>query len=100
MTFPEAINSIVPNSTTRNAAKRSSWAGYVEAESIDATTYRLTFINRNDVQYIYTWNGQTWVAPQTTVPFDAEFLAGMLADDWIVGTSVAFEAARDGTGVW
>lgn len=98
MTFADAIESL---GTTRNAAKRASWSGYVfRTEGQTEGAYTLTYKNKNNVDYVYSWDGSAWTAPATTVPFDAEFHAAMLASDWIVGKQADFEAARGGSGTW
>ena len=31
---------------------------------------------------VRSWNGTAWIAPQTTIPVDAEFHAMIFAQDW------------------
>lgn len=101
MSIADAINYL----TDGKAAKRTSWGGYVAktvTSAIDAQveTFALTFKNRAGTEYVYTWNGTEWIAPATKVPFDEEFIAGILADDWITGKTTDFEAARSSSGTW
>lgn len=100
MTFADAIYGLRDG----YAAKRPSWGGYVKkavtSTDTDPNPYTLTYKNRSGTEYVYTFNGTSWTAPSTTVPFDAELHAAMIADDWTVGTVADYEAARTGTGTW
>ena len=101
MTFADAIRSITTGST-RDAAKRPAWGGYVYRGAIDAATggYTLTYKNRSGTTYAYTFSGSAWTAPSTALDIDGELQAAMVADDWIVGTAADFEASRAGAGTW
>lgn len=101
MTFADAIRTIA-SSTTRDAAKRPAWGGYVYRGAIDATTggYTLTYKNRSGTTYAYTFSGSAWTAPSTALSIDGELQAAFVADDWIVGTATDFEASRAGSGTW
>ena len=101
MTFENACNGMASG----EAIKRPGWGGYVyktdtTAEDSTTATFTLTFKNREGTEYVYTWNGTAWTAPETKVTFDAEIIEAMLADDWTSGTVAGFEAARAGTGIW
>lgn len=106
MDFQNAVNGLRNN----YAAKRQNWGGYVfktvTSESGAAVeTYKLTFRERanvgsNPVDYEYSFDGTSWTAPTTKVPFDSDFIAAMLADDWVTGKKDDFEAVRTGTGKW
>lgn len=96
---------VMQNLSSGKAAKRPSWGGYVKknitSESdAETETYTLTFVKRDGTNHVYTWNGSTFVAPDTMISLDDEFLSAMLADDWITGDAVAFETARSGSGDW
>lgn len=87
------------------AAKRQSWGGYVmkhvTSDVSDVNeTYELTFVSKGGTSYKYTYDGSTWTAPSTKVPFDADIMAAMVADDWMTGKASAFEAARGNSGTW
>lgn len=101
MTFQEAIMTIVASST-RNAARRPAWGGYVKRSTVDAGTggYTLTFKERSGTETTYTFSGTTWTEPGTALSIDAELLASILADDWSIGTSADFENSRSGDGKW
>ena len=101
MTFADAVQRIVESSTT-DAAKRPAWGGYVKRGAVDAATgaYTLTFKKRDGTESTYTFSGSAWTAPATALPIDAELLAALIADDWIVGTSADMENARTGSGEW
>ena len=68
------------------AARRPTMGGYVAKTVTNAETgaYTLTYKNKSGTTYVYTFNGTSWTAPGTTIPFDAEFHAMMLASDWQV----------------
>ena len=106
MTFADAIQSLTYGGTN-NAAKRPSWTGYVKVDitATDATTgeptaWTVTYKNRTGTEYVYTYATGEWTAPSTALPVDAEFHAGMLANDWINGVAADFEEARTGNGAW
>lgn len=101
MTLADAVESIV-NSSTKDAAKRPSWAGYVKRGTVNATTgaYDLTFKNRAGTTYVYSFDGSAWTAPSTALPIDAELLASFLAGDWMTGSSADFDTAAGNTGTW
>lgn len=93
---------IMKNLQPGMAAKRSNWAGYVKktaAEGAAEDTYTLTFVNRAGTQKVYTVTAGV-ISTTDALSMDAEFLAGMLSDDWVSGTIEAFEASRSGTGTW
>lgn len=106
MTFADAII----NLRDGYAAKRSAWGGYVKkivtsAPDAEVETYKLTFqVRTGSTTYEYEFKVVDgvlkWVAPSTMVPFDAEIIEAMIADDWITGSTADFEAARSGSGVW
>ena len=125
MTLNNAIDSIV-GSTTRTAAKRPSWAGYVKVSGYNSTTsaYNLTFVTgaataaqienatvsdsgtsadpTDDVgAFVLSYDGTGWTMPSAALALDAELWASLIADDWIVGSAADFETARTGgTGRW
>ena len=102
MTFAEAMRMIKPDGyTSRNAAKRPNWGGYVfttktSAEGASTLTYTLTFKKRNGDTFVYTWNGSAWTADSTALTMDGELLAAMAAEDWDTGAAADFETARSG----
>ena len=80
------------------SAKRPNMNGRVDkVTSVDGTTFTLTFRKRNGTTYEYTYTigDNTWTAPATTIPVDAEFLAMMLAQDWQI-----VETADITNGTW
>ena len=101
MTFADAIRTIA-SSTTRDAAKRPAWGGYVYRGTVDATTggYTPTYKDRAGNTYAYTFSGSAWTAPSTALSIDGELQAAFVADDWIVGTATDFEASRACSGTW
>ena len=87
------------------AAKRTSWGGYIEktitsADDAEVETYTLTLVTRDGTKYVYTYDGTNWVAPETPMSMDVDFFASLLEDDWDTGKASAFEEARSGTGIW
>jgi len=107
MTFADAIQSLTYGGSA-NAAKRPSWTGYVKVDitSTDATTgeptaWTVTYRPKTgNTTYVYTYASGAWTAPATPLSMDAEFHAGMLANDWVTGIAADFEAARTGNGAW
>ena len=97
MTFANAVSML----TDGRAAKRAGWAGYV-SRADTATGYTLTFKNRAGTSYSYSYSTATglWTAPATAIPFDADIMAAMVADDWTTGKTSDYEAARSGSGTW
>lgn len=102
MNLAEAVRSIVNNNSYYDSARRPSWQGYVKVEPVTdqseppVTVGRtLTFKNRAGTTYEYSYNLSTgeWTAPSTAVPIDADLLAGLLADDWVVGKSADYDVA-------
>ena len=106
MTFADAVNALRDG----YAAKRPMWGGYafktVTSESGAAVeTFKLTFRERadvdgNPVDYEYSFDGTSWTATATKLPFDADIIAAMVGDDWIIGKKEDYEAARGGSGKW
>lgn len=106
MQFADAIQ----NLRDGYAAKRSTWGGYVKkvvtsAPDAEVETYKLIFqVRTGSTTYEYEFKVVggvlKWVAPSTKVPFDAEIIEAMLADDWSTGKTDDFEAARSGSGIW
>ncbi len=101
MDFAYAIQAL----SNGQAAKRSTWGGYVKkdvtsAEDATTETYTLTFVTRSGSQFVYTFDGTSWTPPSGGMTFDAELLEAMCADDWQTGKASAFEAARSGSGLW
>lgn len=99
------FNSAISTLRDGYAAKRQSWGGYVKKvvtseASASTETYKLTFVSKAGTSYEYSFNGTAWTAPSTKVPFDADIMAAMVADDWMVGKTTAFEAARGSSGTW
>ena len=81
------------------AAKRPTWGGYVKREDGQNGAYTLTFKNRAGTSYAFAWSGSAW-STTASLTLDAELLAAMAAQDWIIGDAAEFETARAGTGTW
>ena len=130
MTFSDSLSSI-SNATTCNAAKRGSMGGYIWAfrtakNTLPALTdegdYRLSFVQRDGDQFIYTWdesakafsyNGKvahgsnnaldndTAPVSATTLVIDSELLLHIgVGNDWTTGAQADFEGSRSGSGEW
>lgn len=67
------------------SARRPNMGGRIDKSVTNATTgaFTLTYRKKDGTTtYVYTWDGEGWEAPQTTIPVDAEWHAMMLAQDW------------------
>lgn len=106
MTLADAIRSI-SSSRMNDACKRIAMGGYfyrsaVSTEVGSEGNFTLTFRKRDndgndqpvEYQYSYTALTDKWAAVSAEPDFTGELLGELLANDWIVGTKDAFEAAR------
>lgn len=123
--YDNAIRSIKPTDAAKNAAKHTSWGGYVykttnglTEQEIAAGKYRLNFVRRNGDQYVFLWDGRADFAyagfienddgalgtgspvPGTTLAYDADLLEATVDTQWDVGAQELYEARRTGGGVW
>lgn len=75
---------ILDNLQDGYVAKRPTMGGYVKkvVTNAEAGAFTLTYTKKNGTTYTYTWDGTAWIAPQTTIPVDAEFHAMIFAQDW------------------
>lgn len=129
-TFSDALSSI-SNASTRDAAKRGVMGGYIWAfrtakNTLPALTdkgdYRLSFVQRDGDQFIYTWdesaksfayNGKvahgtnnaldndSAPSSSTALELGAELLLHIgVGSDWTTGAQADFEGSRSGSGEW
>lgn len=130
MTFTDALGNI-SYINARNAAKRGVMGGYIwafrtEKNGLPALTdegdYRLSFVQRDGDQFIYTWDesdkaftyngkvahGSDNALDNTTAPtagtalvLDPALLLHIgVGEDWTTGTQEDYEGSRSGTGEW
>jgi len=128
MNMKEAMSAIGATSTTKNAAKDTSWGAYVHKTTSGMSTqdvadgkFKLIFVQRDGDQYVFTYGGTasptyTYTGciakgasgakgtgspdPSTALELDATLMQAIIGDAWITGSLDNFEAARNGSGEW
>lgn len=98
MTFGDAMAML---SERTDAAKRPSWRGYVKMTDVGEGVRKVEFWKKDAKagEFQIAANG-TIAAVGSAMTLDGELLEGMMASDWMVGKSSAFELCKSGTGIW
>lgn len=97
--FADAINLL----TDGQAAKRPSWRGYVKRVDASETegAYNLVFVKPDGTTtYTFAISADGTITTSDTLTLDVDLFGALLSNDWLVGSTADFEAARSGTGNW
>ena len=98
MTFGDAMSML---SDRTDAAKRPNWRGYVKVTPQEEGVKKVEFWKKTTKagEFSIAANGTITPVGAATI-LDGELLEAMMAGDWMVGKSAAFEACHAGTGDW
>ena len=93
--FADAVSLL----TDGKACKRPS-NGYLKRVDGEEGAYSLVFVKREGAQSTYAVSAAGAIPNASPISLDVDLFAGMVSNDWIVGSTAEFEAARSGSGVW
>lgn len=94
--FADAVSML----TDGKACKRPSWNGYLKRVDGADGAYNLVFIKRDGTSSTYAVSSTGVITNSSAISLDVDLFAGMISNDWIVGNTSEFEAARGGSGTW